>query len=52
VESLRKQLARCWWLIPVILATQQAEVRRMEVQSQPQARKTHHETELVEWLRW
>jgi hypothetical protein len=24
-----------WWLKPVILATQQAEIRRIEVQSQP-----------------
>jgi hypothetical protein len=29
--------AGCWWLIPVILATQKAEIRRIIVQSQPQA---------------
>jgi hypothetical protein len=28
-------LARHWWLIPVILATQDAEIRRITVQSQP-----------------
>jgi hypothetical protein len=28
-------LARCGWLTPVILATQEAEIRRIEVQSQP-----------------
>jgi hypothetical protein len=26
--------ARCWWLTPIILATQEAEIRRM-VRSQP-----------------
>jgi hypothetical protein len=31
-------LARCrWWLTPVILATQEADIRRTTVQSQPQA---------------
>jgi hypothetical protein len=27
--------AGCWWLTPIILATQEAEIRRIEVQSQP-----------------
>jgi hypothetical protein len=26
---------RCQWLIPVILATQEAEIRRIKVESQP-----------------
>jgi hypothetical protein len=30
-------LARCWWLTPIILATQVAETRRITVQSQPWA---------------
>jgi hypothetical protein len=35
VESvLSCALARCWWLTPVILATQEAEIRRIMVQSQ------------------
>jgi hypothetical protein len=29
-----KLLARCWWLTPVILETQEAEIRRIAVQSQ------------------
>jgi hypothetical protein len=29
-------LARCWWLTPVILATLEAEIRRIVVQSQPE----------------
>jgi hypothetical protein len=45
-----------WWLTPVNLATQEAEIRKMEVRSQPQAnsskhpipKKTHHKKKLVE----
>jgi hypothetical protein len=29
------KFARCKWLTPVILTTQEAEIRRFEVQSQP-----------------
>jgi hypothetical protein len=46
------------WLTPVIPATQEAEMRRMAVRSQPQqivlktlSRKTHHKKGLVEWLK-
>jgi hypothetical protein len=27
--------ARCWWLTPVIVVTQEAEIRRIAVRSQP-----------------
>jgi hypothetical protein len=50
--------ARCWWLTPVIPATQEAEIRRMAVQSQTWAnssrdlsRKILHKKGLVEWLK-
>jgi hypothetical protein len=32
---VRRHLARCWLLTPVILPTQEAEIRRITVQSQP-----------------
>jgi hypothetical protein len=42
-------LAGCWWLMPVILVTQEAEIRRILVQSHPRqivgetlSRKTLH----------
>jgi hypothetical protein len=45
--------------MPVILATQEAEIRRIAVQSQPRQivretlsqKKTHHKKGLVEWLK-
>jgi hypothetical protein len=34
--SLKKHVsARCWWLMHIILATQEAEIRRIMVRSQP-----------------
>jgi hypothetical protein len=29
-------VGECWWLTPVILAAQESEIRRIEVQSQPE----------------
>jgi hypothetical protein len=31
----KKNVARCWWLTLIILVTQEAEIRRIMVQSQP-----------------
>jgi hypothetical protein len=36
-------MAGCWWLMPIILAIQEAEIRRIAVQS--------HKKELAEWLK-
>jgi hypothetical protein len=50
--------ARSQWLTPIILATQETEIRRISVQSQPKQivretlpQKTHHNKKLVEWLK-
>jgi hypothetical protein len=41
----KNKAARCQWFTPVILATQEAEIRRIMVQKQlvrPSLEKTHH----------
>jgi hypothetical protein len=50
--------ARCWWLMPIILATQEAEIRRIMIWSQHRwtlceilSQKTHLIKGLVEWLK-
>jgi hypothetical protein len=60
-----KKMARHQWFISLIPATQEAEIRRIEFQSQPGqtvpetlSQKTLHKKKrkkrkgLVEWLRW
>jgi hypothetical protein len=44
--------------MPIILATQEVEIRRIAIQSQPRqivretlSQKTHHKKGLVEWLK-
>jgi hypothetical protein len=40
MERKMKKMARRWWLIPVILATQKADSRRIAVQSGQTVRET------------
>jgi hypothetical protein len=54
----KNKTARGQRLKPVILATQEAEIRKTMVQSQPRqivhktlSQKTHHKKGLVEWLK-
>jgi hypothetical protein len=56
--NLYKHMAWHLWLTPVILATQEAEIRRITVQSQAGQivhetlpRKSPHKKGLVEWLK-
>jgi hypothetical protein len=55
---MKIQEAGCWWLTPVILATQEAGIRKTAVQSQPRqivhetlSQKKHHKKGLVEGSR-
>jgi hypothetical protein len=59
-ETLSEKYAS-WalWLVSVIPATREAEIRRIKVQSQPRqivretlSRKTLLKKALVEWLKW
>jgi hypothetical protein len=56
---IKNTAAGCWWLTPVILATQEAEIRRIVVRSQPWANSSQDPISknpntkkgLVEWLK-
>jgi hypothetical protein len=40
LEFLKKGvLSRSWWLMPIILASWEAEIRRIAVQDQPEQKK-------------
>jgi hypothetical protein len=48
--------AKCQWLMPVILAIKEAEIRRIPVQSQTRhtrsyLEKAHHNKGMVEWVK-
>jgi hypothetical protein len=55
----RVSRGRHWWLTPEIIGTQEAEIRRITIQSQPQANSSQDsilkipitEIGLVEWLK-
>jgi hypothetical protein len=59
-HCLKKQTNTCLWLMPVILATQEGEIRRMVVRSQPCANSLgnpvlkipNKKTGLVDRLKW
>jgi hypothetical protein len=58
-------VAECWWFIPVILATREAEIRRITIGNLPganslgqivretlsQKKKKNHRKGLMEWLK-
>jgi hypothetical protein len=58
-QNKHKKINGHRWLTPVILPTQEAEIRRVEVRGQPGQiihetvfEKTHHKKGLVEWFKW
>jgi hypothetical protein len=57
-KTNKKNQARCQWFPPVIPSTQEAEIGRITVRSQPGkkvqetlSQKNHHEKGLAEWLK-
>jgi hypothetical protein len=61
---LKEFSAGCWWLMPVILSTQELEIRSIKAYSQPgqivqetlfqttKQNKTKHKNRRVGWLKW
>jgi hypothetical protein len=54
--SYKKYITRYWWLMPITLATQEAEIRMFEASRdkqfmRPYLEKTHHKKGLVEQLK-
>jgi hypothetical protein len=53
-------MTRHQWLMPVIVATQEAEIRRIQIRRKPLANSwrdphlenTQHKTGSAEWLKW
>jgi hypothetical protein len=58
VQSIKNCFARCQWLTPIILATWEAEIRKITARSHPGqivlktlSQKYLTQKELVEWLK-
>jgi hypothetical protein len=52
---VKKTIDKCWWLTPEVLATPEAEIRRISIAQQkvrPYLKNTQHKTGLAEWLKW
>jgi hypothetical protein len=53
IFSLKKEGSWVWWLMPVILVTQEVEIRRMEVPSLPWQKVCKTPSQLIKsWAQW